>query len=264
MKTKKNDRTQGKGLVGGLIALCLATILGLTAISYASVNFWQVVAENYGQALADKTEVPNIESMVGSSGLTATSTVEKITNWYSGTFSEVIWLGNWENTEALGEFVVVKDFTDATITPLVISRPAGETIYIEDIGLQANGKSTTTPRLCLTTSTLAFLSGDNASYLTENAGDCTLMRGSELSNLFSATTTKEYATGTVAWLLRNPGTDTNVASQKLPIEWGDWNIFLFATTSSSTAPAIQSGNYGIIGSENTFDGEIYLKLRVVK
>jgi hypothetical protein len=257
---KKKQFKVSNNLVIGLIGFA---VIAFSAVGLVSAYNSNVVKNFYDNS--QNIEAPVADSgdiALGSSGITSTSTPDKITAWYSGVFSDVLWLGNWENTEGIGTFQVVKNFTDATITPIVYRNTYGESIYIRELSLKILGHSTTTARICVTTSTSAFISGDDASYLTENAGTCTLMRGAKLGTYF---TSGGNATGTQAFLLQNAGTNTYVATQLLPIEWKpDEYILVYATSSSAADASITNGNYGIIGSTNIFDGKLYATLERIK
>ncbi len=164
----------------------------------------------------------------------------------------------WDNGVGVTEFYAVVNFEDATITPATF-RLAESNWYLQDAWLENTGKATTTVRIGLTTSTETFLSGDNTAYLNADAGTMTLMRtlgnafGADGASIIGAT-----ATSSKFFLSWYPGTETSLAlaTQKMPIYIASsTNLVVFATSTASDG----LGNYGIVGTNNTFDGKLHVR-----
>jgi len=231
------------------IVFCLISITGFV---YSKVSFRDQVADETSDKMVKELLSEDSEDIsFGSSGEIATTTNSNFSRLDSLNLTGNLRLGEATNfAEGLRTWAVVKDFTDATITPVAFQNTYGEDVAIRDLWLTNSGKATTTIRLCVTTSTASFLAGDNVSYLNADAGSCTLMR--TFGNAWGADT-GAVPTSTDFWLTNYAGTNTFVANAKLPVILKpDQYILVFATSSASDF----SGNYGIVGSGNTFDGEL--------
>lgn len=239
--------------------LAIALVLSVSAV---------VWAQTYGSSINYEgnhndyrtVQAPLGDATFGSRGITSTVTPEIFTDLNELSVRECYRIGDegLVDAESYTRCLIVQDFTDATITPIVLGNPfdIDDTVYIRELWLESLGKATSTVRLAVTTSTAAFISGDDLTILDEDAGTATLMR--TFGNAWGADN-GAVATGTNFFLTHYAGTDTNVASSQLPIEWAnDVNILVFATSTGD------SNSYPITGSDNTFDGELYLLVDIVK
>lgn len=249
-------------LVLGIIVISLAGYFGLAIAQdrQDEESFRDATIERTSQIASANLLAEGDEVSFGSSGLTTTGTPELYGGFTSINIEEELRFGdaNTKTDEGISEWLVVIDFEDGTTTPVVFQNTYGETIFIREIGLQVLGKATSTVKIGVTTSTENVIASDDQDFLNEDAGTMTLMRG--LGNAFGADGSTT-ATGTMFWFTRFPGTNTGVSASELPIALEpDVNFLVHATSSNGTNV---DSNYGITGSDNTFDGELYLKLERV-
>ncbi len=260
MKKVKKDKTQIK-IISLFLVVLVVLIFGVASYVKADYSFKELLADKVAAVVGEKlTEALglSIESQLGGS---VHNIMEDFSEGISvdgntiinGTGSE---RSLFDNSTGMTEFYEVVNFTDATITPATF-RLSSSNWYLVDAWLQNTGKATTTVRIGLTTSTETFLSGDNVAYLDADAGSMTLMR--TLSNAFGAdgaTAIGETATNSKFFLSQYVGTNTLVANQKMPVYMASTtNLVVFATSTASDG----LGNYGIIGSGNTFDGKLHVR-----
>jgi hypothetical protein len=170
------------------------------------------------------------------------------------TFYDKVGFGDGNNT--VNTFHKIIRFTDATITAAIFNPDllGYNDFYLEDVWVENTSKATSTSiRLCVTTTTAEFISGDNPALLKEDAGECTLIRG--LGGAFgsdAAAFDGLTATSSQFDWFRYPGSNTYVGTQinHLLVN-STTNVLVFATTSADR-------NYGIIGTGNTFDGLLHV------
>ena len=261
MKTKK-QKTYSVRLVGGLFAVCLIATLSITTLAYGAISgtsLKEMIAQVAGTIVGNSlTEQFNQEN-IALGGVT----------WDEETFQDDVKVKGTLIAEGdvamvnsditMTEFYEVIEFEDATITPVVYD--VTENFYLTDMWLENSGKATTSVRICVSTTTATFVAQDDYTYLTDDAGTCTLMR--TLGNAFGAdgaTSIGYTATSSPFFWTTYPGTDTGLvlATQKLPI-WiaSSTNILVYATSSSASGDG--AGNYGIVGANNTFAGKLHFR-----
>ena len=162
-----------------------------------------------------------------------------------------------DGTNQTKYFYEVIDFTDATITPALFDPNAlgYDDFYLMDLWVENTGKATTSIRMAVVTTTETFISGDDITTLTDDAGAAALLK--TLGNAFGAdgaTFDSETATSSAFSLLNYPGDETRVAD-------GTMNLLINSTTNIAvfaTSSDFDGGNFGILGTGNTFDGKLHI------
>ena len=234
-------------------------LIGFAVIAFGLVGLVLAYGENivnnfYGDTQVNQaSEAPPLSGdILGSTGLTTTGTPSLYSGFTSINLTEELRFGDDTDfmTEGISIWTRVVDFTDATISPVVIQNKYGETVYITELGLQILGKATSTVSTIIATSTTGVIIQDGT---TEHGdGEAATLFSDKLLNAFGAEG-GSYATGTLLWLKHYPGTAGIV---NLPLEWKP-DIYLVVSATSSDI----DGSWSIIGSDNTFDGELYLELK---
>jgi hypothetical protein len=170
------------------------------------------------------------------------------------TFYDTVGYGDGRNT--VDTFHLIKSFVDATNT-VVVFNPDTEgfnDFYLQDLWLENTGKATSTAvRICVTTSTAVTIAKDDATFLTEDAGVCTLMR--TLGNAFGAdgaTFDSLTATSSAFHIGVYPGTNTQVINNDFGILINSTtNILVYATSTGDDSAGIKL-------TGNTFDGKLHI------
>ena len=152
-------------------------------------------------------------------------------------------------------FYEVIDFTDATNTVAVFDPNSlgYNDFYLEDIWIENTGKSTSTVRIAVTTSTVDVIAADDVTILNADTGAATLMR--TLGNAFGAdgaTFDADTATSSAFSLRQYPGTETRLSAGTNAYPFlmnSTTNIIVFATSTDDGA---------ILSTGNTFDGKIHI------
>lgn len=227
----------------------LITILAfflMVGVAGANQNLRSMIADRIGDNLTQdlreelQVEEPTVGAFPGGDIYTPVNFFDKV--------------GFGDDRRRTDYFYKALKFTDATSTPVSFSANENgyNDFYLVDLWLENTGKATTTTRICVTTSTSAYLNPTTVDYLDGDAGTCTLMR--TLGNAFGADGAAyngKTATSSQFSIGHYPGTDTRVAANKL-------NFLMSSTTKILVFATSSSGDTGITYSANTFDGVLHL------
>ena len=252
---------------------CVALLLGNFVVAQTSDgDFWDNTSKYLAEMLASDMQAPDDEGMLGAK--VTDSTYLDSERPARVTPQENVWIEQdlevGEKTYLNGDitltdssnkteyFYKVIDFTDNTTTPVIWSAndDGYDDFYLMDMWIENTGKATSTPRVCVSTTTAGtvFAQDDNT-LLINDAGACTL--GRTFGDAFGADGAAFdglTATSSMFSIYEYPGTDTRVANRI--------NGFLINSTTDIFVRATSSIDYitGLIGSD-TFDGKLHIRGR---
>ena len=235
-KLEKVQAQKSRGLVGGLLAICLVAVLGfgVAVFAFSSIGISNTFT---GEVTINQSAEQLGDAAFGSAGPTATITPELLAGFTDVNVSNSFRMGdgNTFKAEGITSYLRTIDCSDATTTAAVFTNTFGEPIYVDTsrTGLKSIANATDTVSIFYTTSTALFISGDNP-------GD--------LYKLFATQLTR-IATTSIRMMSEESlnGTSYNATAERVnsfKLQPDERLLFIATSTSAGTrnGPIVESGN----------------------
>ena len=166
------------------------------------------------------------------------------------------------NNNSVTKKFLFKDFADATTTIFAIENQEGKNIYVQRIGLELTGLATTTMQFFVGTSSVDHVTPDDATIAAianPGAGNAADYLTGLMDDVLVTDLSALDATGTillsdvVEYAPVDLGHGTRI--EGVPVSPGSFILGYASTTDPDGAQT----NYGISGTDNLFDGKVYIE-----
>jgi len=259
--TRKNPSRFWPVAVIVLVTLLVGTII---QAQIEVQSFEQMVADAAGKYWVETTQSigAGMNNLIGANALRDSDnltnqrpgTVVSFENAYIKGILEVdgaLHYGTASTTMgSLEEWVVEQDFATATSTQISYLVDFGAPVYLVDAGIKLTGLATSSARMVMTTSSVAYNASAIEALMNNFGAAATLMNGiDDIAGGGNAS----YATNTALWLWKYPGTSADAYTPS-PILIEDSSIYI-QIVATSTNPGATSASGSLL------DGKAYFKFR---